>query len=585
MASNLEEQRPLLPSTSEQSRSNASVDPFAASTLVRDLPRAPPVPSSLSPLDWIALKTDELTRKQLIGFTFFATFAGTLLLAFGLMAVSTLPPRKEINYAALTNQLELLRKEWKVPGAVVGVVREGKLEYAQAFGQKNEKGEPVTLDTLFQIGSNTKAFTAMALAILVEKGKLSWSTPVKELYPGFGFVDPVADSQATLIDILSHRTGLPEDNFLSILYNTTEAVLAHVKYVKPTAQFREKFQYSNYMYTLAGTIGGQVYNEGWNELIQSRLLEPIEMYDTYTSVFKSFEDPRIALGLEEGVWLVNASSHQWVELSAPAGSIVSNIHDMAKWASFLQERGLNRHGRRLVSDASFDVMWRQWTPCLVSSIPYTRLNGYGLGFFIGTYRGKEIVFHTGTTRGFKSALVTIPDEKLSVIILSNSIIPFPAMAVKVVLDKVALSTSEPIDWSAKLHDSEAKTAEAVLAMKEQLRKLYNPSLPSTVPASAFLGHYTDGAYGELKITAGAEDNWLLFSVNNDKMTAKLKHWGGNKYGLMEAVYTNGNLVETATEDVPVALAVFETEKRNGSEVVTGVSLTSTPVTFTKVQDA
>ncbi|KAJ3097018.1 hypothetical protein HDU97_005331 [Phlyctochytrium planicorne] len=284
--------------------------------------------ASSTPLDWIHSRTRSLTRKELLATIFLGTLTATIIFVFALTSASSAEPINEINYAALGNELEILRKEWGVQGAVVGVVRDGKLEYKQGFGFRNNKGDPVTEKTLFQIGSNTKAFTSVAISVLAEEGKLDLEAPVSHLLPGFKFKDHVATKQANLLDILSHRTGLAGHQMATAFTNSTSIALSRVKHLESTATFRSKWQYSNLLYTLAGTIAGNVCNEGWHSLIQTKILERLEMFHTFTHPHEAEKDPQYSQGfspngepITDDVWI------RLLEIDAPAGIIVSDIED------------------------------------------------------------------------------------------------------------------------------------------------------------------------------------------------------------------------------------------------------------------
>ncbi|KAJ3097016.1 hypothetical protein HDU97_005329 [Phlyctochytrium planicorne] len=162
--------------------------------------------SSRPVLEWIHSRTRTITRRELLAAIFLGTLTATLAFVLALSAVSSIEPTNEVNYVVLGNELDMMRKEWNVKGAAVGVVRNGKLIYKQGFGVRNDKGDPVTERTLFQIASNSKAFTTVALSMITEQGKLDLETPVSQLLPGFEFNDPIATQQANLLDILSHRT-------------------------------------------------------------------------------------------------------------------------------------------------------------------------------------------------------------------------------------------------------------------------------------------------------------------------------------------------------------------------------------------
>ncbi|KAI8852771.1 beta-lactamase/transpeptidase-like protein [Chytridium lagenaria] len=531
-----DEQQPLLKQKQPAHLSGAD----SASTLVRDLDVERQVrPAASSPrslLDLVADASSGLSRRGLLGVIFLGTLVGTLIAVFSLNSLSSLPPRGEVNYAAVGNQLDLLRQKWGNQGCCC----------RGSFGIKNEKGDPVTLDTLFEIGSNTKAFTSIATAILVEKGKLDWKTPVSKLYPGFEFKDPIANEHATLIDILSHRSGLPRHD-LMFKWNSSEEIISRIKYLEPTAQFREKYQYNNLMYLLAGTIAGRVYDEGWESLIQRTLLEPIEMFNTYPLSSKAQSDPEISQGFV-GNKATGKSASTSLDVIAPAGAIVSSVKDLAKWVTFLQEKGLTVHNRRVLSEAAFDNLWHQHTPVTaevqnVGDYPSVEhVQSYGLGFHILSYRGKRLVSHGGATNGYRSEIFTLPKEKLSIIILCNSETDFPDMAARYILDKVAF----------------LKTARSI---GTTTYGKFFVSVPNPSDSSRDFGKVD-----------------LLLAADQNPFTLELQHWANDTFGVMREVVNGGG------DGLPFTLVTFS--KKEGEEKMSTVSVVlepavGKPVTFVR----
>ncbi|KAJ3097540.1 hypothetical protein HDU97_004765 [Phlyctochytrium planicorne] len=279
-------------------------------------------------LDWIVRKTVLLSRNELASVVFLFTLSTTLFVVSLLKSASNLHPKGEVNYAVLTNDLEKLRVENDVKGMVVGVVKDGKLVYAQPFGEKNDKGEKVNLRTLFEIGSNTKAFTAVAISMLVEQGKIAWDTPVTDLLPGFEFNDPVANKYATLEDVMSHQTGMATHDWMLLAKNSTLSIAMNLKHLPPVYAFRETFSYSNAMWTVPGSIVSQACNEGWPSFIQTRIFERLEMYHSFTSFKESKEDPEASQGFTNGKpWTNERDLAVMYDAVGPVGSISVDILD------------------------------------------------------------------------------------------------------------------------------------------------------------------------------------------------------------------------------------------------------------------
>ncbi|KAJ3097019.1 hypothetical protein HDU97_005332 [Phlyctochytrium planicorne] len=533
--------------------------------------------SSSPPLSWIHSRTKSLTRRELLATIFLGTLTATLIFVFALTSASSIEPINEVNYAALGNELEILRKEWGAKGAVVGVIRNGKLEYKQGLGFRNDKGDPVTEKTLFQIGSNTKAFTSVAISILAEQGKLDFETPISQLLPGFEFKDPVATKHATLLDILSHRSGLPRHDFASMSWNSTQEIIDHIKYLEPTAPFREKYQYNNLMYALAGTIAGNICAEGWHSLVQTKILERLEMFHTFTHPSDAFKEPDHAIGfdasgksMEDDIW------SRWLENDAPAGSIVSDIEDMAKWAGFLQSNGLNLHGRRVLSQASFDRLWKQHTPVTAEITPITfepieKLSAYGLGFAISSYRGKRCISHTGGTQGFASKIFTFPNDNISVIVLSNSLSMFFDVAANTIVDRVVFRNEPALDWHTEdkarknVYDSKAKEALQKLIDLKQ-----NGSEVPSLPLQSYVGDYYNNGYGHLFVKISPLNSTELLLSTRFGVSVSAPHWVDDSF----ALFLDAEGLNT--------LAEFRKVDEKVEEVAIAVEPKTSPIVFKRI---
>jgi len=215
------------------------------------------------------------------------------LLMFGfiaLTAAATVEAQDRANWSSLDQYINSSMKDWKVPGASVAIVRDGAVVYMKGFGVRDIRtNQPVTADTLFDIGSCTKAFTSAAVAMLVDEGKMQWDGKVNTYIPFFHLRDPFADQNATLRDLLSHRTGVPGADLLWYVnpQASREELIRKLAYVQPNTGFRAKFEYQNLMYVAAGYAVGQVAHSTWDEFTQSRLFAPLGMTESDTSAIEA----------------------------------------------------------------------------------------------------------------------------------------------------------------------------------------------------------------------------------------------------------------------------------------------------------
>ena len=241
--------------------------------------------------------------------------------------------------AEIERKFEEQRKEHNVPGASLVVVRDDRVVLLKGAGHRDAaRALPATPDTLFAIGSCTKAFTAMAAVISQDEGKLSLDDPPKKHLPYFRLRDPEADAAVKVRDLLSHASGLAGTDiawYTGVL--TREEVIRAAGRAKPTAKLREKYQYQNVMYSAAGEVGARAQNSTWASVVSHRILRPLGMKATVLSVAEMRKTDNYSLGYE-----VDAGTKQAREVAtrdltniAPAGSINSSAREMAEWLRLL----------------------------------------------------------------------------------------------------------------------------------------------------------------------------------------------------------------------------------------------------------
>lgn len=339
-------------------------------------------------------------------------------------------------------------QRWNIPGLAIAVVQDDQMVFARGYGVR-EAGQPgqVDADTTFGIGSVTKSFTAAASAMLVDDGKLAWDRPVIDYLPQLHFFDPWITGHAVVRDLTSHRLGIDE----SALYFATEGnldrTLQAVRYMRPAVPFRT-FLYSNTGYALLGKAIEQVAGRSWDDFIATRIFQPLGMTHSSTSEYGFIDARNIArcwlcappAGAALGYAALRnpsanvASPHGLAERGevrvvpwrsersvAPTGLIHSSARDMAQWMMLHLGQG-EYHGRRLISQAQLQQLHApQIIVPATDSAPVEgfRLEGYGMGWFVGSYRGLAASQHGGGRVGFGSQVWLFPEKKLGVVMLQN----------------------------------------------------------------------------------------------------------------------------------------------------------------------
>ncbi len=356
-------------------------------------------------------------------------------------------------------------KSWNVPGLAVAIVKDGDVVLAKGYGLRNIQANlPVTSDTLFAIGSSTKAFTTMAMGMLVEEGKLAWDVPVTTYLPRFALKDDVAGTRMTPRDLVTHRSGLPRHDL--VWYNaklSRKELVERLPYLQPNEDFRETFQYQNLMFLTAGHLTAEVAGTSWEDVLRTRILVPLGMTSTNFSVSETQKTRDFAMPytLKEKAPLDIAFRN--IDTMGPAGSLNSSVNEMARWVQLHLGGGVIG-GKRIVAARQIQDMHRpqmviQTFPGLFEDTEIQQ-PAYGLGWFIESYRGKKRVHHGGNIDGFSAMVSLLPDDRVGVVVLSNlNGTPLPGIVARHASDR--LLGLEPIDWhdrSLKRRDVAEKAA-------------------------------------------------------------------------------------------------------------------------------
>jgi CubicO group peptidase (beta-lactamase class C family) len=321
-------------------------------------------------------------------------------------------------------------KTFEVPGIALAIVKNGKVLVARGYGVRT-MGDPAPVDaeTRFGIASNTKAFTATSLGLLVEEGKLDWDAPVIRYLPSFALFDPYVTRELTVRDLLVHRSGLGLGQGDLLLWPastyTRKELVERLRYLKPARSFRYAYAYDNVLYVVAGELIEAVSGKTWEEFVSSRLLEPLGMSHSTPRTSDAARPGNVARThavIDGRLVLVPPSTE---DNANPAGGINSGAADMARWLIAQLDSGRAPDGTRLWSPATTRELWTGVTPIPIRNPPAeiaaTRPNFrlYALAFDVKDYRGHKIVTHTGALSGYVSELTMVPDINLGIVVLTN----------------------------------------------------------------------------------------------------------------------------------------------------------------------
>jgi CubicO group peptidase (beta-lactamase class C family) len=426
-------------------------------------------------------------------------------------------------------------KTFDVPGISVAIVKDGKVVLAKGYGvRKLGESTPVDENTLFGIGSNTKAFTAAAMATLVDEGKLSWDDPVYERLKGFEMYDPYVAKEMRIRDLLCHRSGLGlGEGDLMFWPHTTftrDEVVYRIRFLKPATSFRSHYAYNNLMFVTAGQVIAENTGKTWDEYVREKIFLPLGMNNTNTSNSAFNASGNWAYPHEKVDGKQQVIPFENLDNAGPAGSINSSVADMSKWMLLQLNRGkIPGSEQRIFSEKSSAAMWSQQTVIPVSTEGpeelkslKANLSGYGLGWFLRDYKGRKLVGHSGGVAGFVTRVLLVPQENLGVVILTNAEedLAFEAILYHILDSYLGGATQDYITVFKAVEDKQQKDAAETMKKASTVRAV--DSKPS-LSLEKYAGDYSDPWYG--KMTISQESSGLVLTmVRTNKGVADLQHW-------------------------------------------------------------
>ena len=423
---------------------------------------------------------------------------------------------------------------FEVPGAAVAIVKDGQVVLARGYGVRElGRTERVDAHTTFGIASNTKAFTATALGMLVEDGLIAWDDPVVDHLPWFRLSDPFVTAEMTVRDLLVHNSGLPlgagDLLWWPASTYTRDEIARRLRFLPLETSFRSAYAYDNVLYLIAGELIEEVSGKSWEEFVQRRILDPIGMRDSSPRHSDAEHDGNVATTHARVEGTVRPIAPFTSDNTNPAGGIMSSATDMAKWMMVQLDSGRIGH-ERLWERPTQRLLWTIVTP-IPTGTPAPQLmplrsafNGYGLGFFLRDYRGHQLATHTGGLPGYLSRVMMIPELKLGVAVLTNqeSGAAFDAIAFHVLDHFIRPRT--PHDWLASfvwLNDvNNAEIAAADAAAASERDSTRGPSLP----LDAYAGTYRDAWYGDVVVERAADGSLDIRMVPTPLLVGDLVHW-------------------------------------------------------------
>ena len=445
--------------------------------------------------------------------------------------------------AGFDARVEEALKKHDVPGMAISIVENGQIVKAKGYGVRRlGSPEAVDADTIFPTGSTGKAFTAAALAILVDEGKLGWDDKVIDHLPDFRMYDAWVTREMTVRDLLVHRSGLGLGAGDLLIIPRSSRTRAHVvralRNLKPATSFRSNYAYDNILYVVAGEVIAAASGQSWEAFMRERLFKPAGMSSSVSDEKDRFAhpnraqpharlDPRLrGLGKQQ----LLPEREGLGQVGAPAGGLSSSANDLARWLQIQLAQGAlpGADGKRLYSEASAQAMWTPQVPVPINAYPAPitditpQFSSYALGWNVQDYRGIKVVQHGGAVFGVLAFTVLVPERNLGISLQINSedVGVMRGLGYELLDHYLGF---EPRDWVAAFDTWYQQRLEGGLAALQstgkEVRKASRPSLP----AASYAGGYADAWYGPIDIAERLGKLRIDFK-QTPNMAGTLSHW-------------------------------------------------------------
>jgi CubicO group peptidase (beta-lactamase class C family) len=441
--------------------------------------------------------------------------------------------------------------DWKVPGAALAVVQDGKVVLTRAYGQRDVEADlPVTPATQFAICSITKSFTATALALLHHEGRFDWSKPVRDYMPEFRLSDPVATERVSVLDLLCHRTGLPRHDWVHEPGDRGPAeILAVMRHLELSRDVRAEFQYNNLCYNVAGLLIERLSGQSYEAFIRARLadrlgmtvgfsLDDLEASDEPARPYMMREDTRVpALRLP-------------IRTTA-SGAMTTSVVGFANWMRLHLGKG-EWDGERLLPAQLIGELHAPRVYIPMQS-PFAEFDGahYGLGFQCTSYRGDGLVWHGGGWPGWNTQMTLVPNFGIGIAVFTNrSPNGVTETLTYYIID--CLRGREPVTWRERFRQRRDEFLGQMQVDKQVPEKVRCANTAPAHEIADYSGDYVHPAYGMISIRE--QDGMLHWS------------WRGLFATMAHRHYETFELPEVPDRHVPDRLPITFLTDREGNIV-------------------
>jgi CubicO group peptidase (beta-lactamase class C family) len=434
---------------------------------------------------------------------------------------------------------------YDAPGVVVAVVSGDRLVWSDGFGTASKGGAAVDVDTIFQIGSTTKAFLATTIAIAVDEGKLAWDDRVVDRYPGFQMMDPWVTQEFRVFDLLAQRSGLPgaANDALGFLGVPPEGMIRAMRHVEPASSFRSTFAYTNVTHMLAGeVVAGAMGAEDWSAVVTGEIFEPLGMTRTSLTAeaIEAADNATVGYGFDPAGSFEVPFTPLFPYDFAGAGAINSTVTDLVPWVR-LQLGGGTLDGTEIVTAANLAVT-------KVPRIGISDRIAYAMGWVQASTANGQITWHNGGTTGYGAFIGLAQAHDLGVIVLTNlQNVGLP--------DAIGLWTLDRLLGNPEVDYATQMLAHATAGFEATAATFARPANPAPPPDLApFAGAYANPSLGAAEVSVDGDR--LLVAITDTGARLSLDAWDGDV--LTTAIVPEGRFAAIAANlgSLPVGFAQF-----------------------------
>lgn len=451
---------------------------------------------------------------------------------------------QSISSAKIDSLVSETMERMPLAGVAIAVVKDDEVVHSKGYGVTAvDQPTPVNEHTVFAIASNSKAFTAAALAILVDEGKLRWTDHVIDHIPEFRMYDPYVTANFNIQDLLTHRSGLGLGAGDLMFFPdgadfTIDDVLKSFQHQKPVSAFRTKYDYDNLLYLVAGEVVARVSGMSWADFVRSRIMESLGMEDS-APVYQQLQNRmNVAMphAVKEGE-LVQLETYTKPNASlGAAGGIYASVHDLALWMRMNLNRGVlgGSPGGRILSEISYQELWRPHTNIGFEILPQgiygTHFFGYGLGWGIRDRAGKICVEHTGGLPGMLSRTILVPEIHLGIVVLTNTDPGgFAFRSISQTIMDAYLGVRGP-DWIKDAQDQIEEMQTGADSVTQEVWKTVEAHKSMDIEPQNFVGLYRDSWFGDVRIEEKDGQLWFT-SLRSPKLSGPMGFYRGNTFAI------------------------------------------------------